>query len=783
MKSNKYSQGILSLVAMLYLTGIAQAQIEGTVIDGESNDGLPFATVVIQNPEEQEIITGVTTDLEGNFNISGLESGTYDVQISFVGYESQVIEDVAVSENASRRLGNIALNTGSEILDAVVIAGDKQVISTSLEGLEINPEQNIASQGGSVLDVLKNVPSISVDADGNVSIRGASSANILINGRNSSLSEFLDQIAASSVKNISINNNPGAKYDAQGQGGLINIELKEGAEEGQNFGFSGRGSVVYGTQERYNISTGLNYEQSKYRVFTNFDRRRRFRGSNGVTQRTNFETGETFDQRSNQEGYGISNSLNTGVSFFPDQNNTIDFNLVGSWSERVRDQDIFSQVIFDGETINDTRRSSNENRNRNALEVAGAWQHDFEREGERLELSGSMSLNSGQGNETFGSFSNSDGEYENQIASQRSNSDVDNQVIVSQLDYTRPLSNNAKIESGLKSIIRNIDNEFILSDEQPSTGNYVINEGASNRFRYNEAVYAAYTTYSGTFNSLEVYSGLRAEQSVISTELVTTDESNDQNYLSLFPSAKLLYPLGKSQSVKFTYSRRIDRPRSWHLNPFVDVSDSLNIFRGDPNLQPEFINSFELGHQVDFEKFALTSTVFYRRTKNQIDWVSRVQEDGTAFRGPANLDYSNNLGLEFITLANFTDWWSLNASITLFYSDITGTIEGVRFSNSNVTSNAKMTSNFSLPFSLDAQIVFDYEGPEAEAQGNEEARYSFDFALRRSILNDKGFVSFNAMDIFNTLQRTERSSGPNFVQFRERDWASRYVQLGVGYRF
>lgn len=403
--------------------------------------------------------------------------------------------------------------------------------------------------------------------------------------------------------------------------------------------------------------------------------------------------------------------------------------------------------------------------------------------GSNFSLNASHSRNISAGDKTFDAYDNTAQDLLDPLSSQQSDSEVSTNVTVARMDYTYPFSKSANLETGLKTTIRNIDNDFLLQTLNQSTGAYETDFRATNNFQYDEQVHAAYAAYKTSAGSWEYYGGLRLEQTMIDTRLVRTDETNAQNYLSVFPSAKLRYQLNDKQSVKATYSRRIDRPSSRRLNPFVDVSDSLNIYRGDPNMQPEFISSFELGHQIDLEKVGFTSTLFYRYVKNQMDWVSRIQpEDGFAYRGPANLDYGNNLGLEFITMATLIDWWELNASVTVFYASIVGEIEGVNYSNSNITTNTQINSTFTLPWDVSAQLTFEYEGPEAEAQGTEEARYNFDIGLKKTVLED-GYVSFNARDIFNTLARKEESSGPGFEQYREHNWQSRVIQLGVGYQF
>lgn len=351
----------------------AQIAVSGQLVDGSSEEVLPFANVVLTPPDQEQIIAGETTDVNGRFLLEQVEPGTYDLRIAFMGYQDFEMEDLRLGDENEKSFGTLELQSTSVSLDEVVVREQRQSFTPSLEGLSINPEKNVAQQGGSILDILQNAPSVRVDQDGNIAIRGTSSANILINGRNSALSGNLGTIAASAEEKVEINYNPGAKYDAQGQGGLIDIQLKEGAGSGRELGLSGRASATVGNRGRYNGSLGLTQEWKKVKLFDSYDRRRDFDGDTGFTIRENTVTGEIAEQTAQEDGHEVTDNINAGVSFYPDKWNTIDFSTVVSFESEDKDEDITNKRSeSSGETIRNTLRRSSELENERTIENAVA---------------------------------------------------------------------------------------------------------------------------------------------------------------------------------------------------------------------------------------------------------------------------------------------------------------------------------------------------------------------------------------------------------------------------
>jgi len=297
---------------------------------------------------------------------------------------------------------------------------------------------------------------------------------------------------------------------------------------------------------------------------------------------------------------------------------------------------------------------------------------------------------------------------------------------------------------------------------------------------YEDQIHALYAIYSRSFDAFDLSVGSRLEQTFVDTKLYNTGEENQQQYLNLFPSMQALYRLDDLNSVKLTYSRRIDRPNGWRLNPFPDIADSLNIRLGNPNLQPEFIHSVELGHMLSLNKADITSNLFFRHVDGQVDYIVRV-EDGISFRQPTNLNTSMTYGFELIGTAQLTNWWSFNGSYTFFRTEVDGTNLGADFTNAGYSWNAKVTTDVNLPFGIDFQLTGNYTAPEIEAQGRDLARYYIDLSLQRSFLEEKANVSLSFRDIFDTRNFAGENFGQDFEQTFEYKRESRIFLVTFGY--
>ena len=749
----------------------------------EAGKAVSFANVALYAKGEKAVAQGGTSNAQGDFTLSDVPAGTYRLAIRFVGYAPYQVPKIQLDQDLD--LGTVEMAKRATELDAVVVEGAKVVkpIETTLEGMTIRPEQTISNVGGSVLDVLRNTPSVSVGQDGGLTLRGSSSTNVLINGRNSALSGDLSQIPASAIKNIDIINNPNAKYDAEGTGGVINIKLKKGGDEGTH----GNVELTVGSRMRTNASARISHQKGRVNAYGGYSYRRWPSIADVRVERETFGENPTrLQQQRDVERDDFSHTANYGIDYYFNKSKLTYEGVFETEGEE--DSEITRSQQFDTDTNNRTLynvRDNVETEENYTLDNSLIYERVFDEEGREFRALASYSYRDEIEAQDAATQSLNDNGTRSEVPAdrQRASTDELNRIGVAQVDYTHPFANDNKLEVGAKSILRSLNTDFNFDDYDNGTEQWQDNTAVSNRFRYQEQVYAAYAIYSHTFEKIDLSAGVRLEQTVVDTELYNTGEKNQQRYLNPFPSFSAQYHLDERQSLKLTYSRRIDRPGSWQLNPFRDIADTLNVRFGNPNLQPEYIQSLEFGHKMSFEKVDLTSTLFYRRTNGLVDWVVNVTDNGVSERRPENLTSGTTYGIELINTTEFTPWWNVNVSYSLFRALIDGTNLDADFTNDALAWNAKLVSNFVLPGGVDLQFTGNYESPEAEAQGFDDARYYLDASVRRNFLGKKGSVSVSVRDVFDTYQFGSDAETEQFRQYFVYKRDSRMVLVTVGYKF
>ncbi len=759
-----------------------QYQISGTVVN-KTGDAVPFANVALYVKGEKAVAQGGTSNAQGDFTLSDVPAGTYRLAIRFVGYAPYQVPKIQLDQDLN--LGTVEMAKRATELDAVVVEGAKVVkpIETTLEGMTIRPEQNISNVGGSVLDVLRNTPSVSVGQDGGLTLRGSSSTNVLINGRNSALSGDLSQIPASAIKNIDIINNPNAKYDAEGTGGVINIKLKKGGDEGTH----GNVELTVGSRMRTNASARISHQKGRVNAYGGYSYRRWPSIADVRVERETFGENPTrLQQERDVERDDFSHTANYGIDYYFNKSKLTYEGVFETEGEE--DSEITRSQQFDTDTNNRTLynvRDNVETEENYTLDNSLIYERVFDEEGREFRALVSYSYRDEIEAQDAATQSLNDNGTRSEAPAdrQRASTDELRRIGVAQVDYTHPFADDNKLEVGAKTILRSLNTDFDFDNYDNGTQQWQDNAAVSNQFRYQEQVYAAYAIYSHKFEKIDLSAGVRLEQTVVDTELYNTGEKNQQRYLNPFPSFSAQYHLDERQSLKLTYSRRIDRPGSWQLNPFRDIADTLNVRFGNPNLQPEYIQSLEFGHKIGLEKFDLTSTLFYRRTNGLVDWVVNVTDNGVSERRPENLTSGTTYGIELINTTEFTPWWNVNVSYSLFRALIDGTNLDADFTNDALAWNAKLVSNFVLPGGVDLQFTGNYESPEAEAQGFDDARYYLDASVRRNFLGKKGSVSVSVRDLFNTYQFGSSAETEQFRQYFVYKRDSRMVLVTVRYKF
>ena len=772
----------LFIFCLLLFTHLSYGQYEvsGTLIDGNNEEVLQYATVRLLNPSDSTLVTGGVTNESGVFTLSASE-GNYLLESSYLTYVTSTRE-INLSENT--QLGSIAMYQDQAQIEAVEITGQKSQTTFELDKKVFNVGQDITSVGTDAIDVLSNVPSVTTDIDGNVSLRGSQGVLILINGQQSGLinsgdPNSLKNIPASLIEKVEVITNPSARYDAEGQVGIINIILKKQQQGGLNGSFN----LDAGTPERYGGAVNLNYRKNDFNVFTRFGGRYRSRPRVGFTSFDYFSpvNGLTYqenDTDSERTGYGGSGSVGLEYFFKDKQYITAQFDY-----ERGRDDNesivTYDDYIEDRELLRTTQRIDNEEENEEEMEYSIRYNYDIDTLGKKVlaqvqyEQSDETELNDFTESVLFGNGYNP----VQQIAENHENQ---NEYLF-QLDYILPFSKNTKMEFGAKSTLRDIDTDFEV--QQLMNGEYETLPNQSNQFQYDEDIHALYAMYGNEEGSLGYQVGLRGEYSDINTRLIETNDENPRDYFQLFPSAFLTYRTENENAFQASYSRRINRPGFWELNPFLSYTNPRRIWTGNPNLDPEYTNSFELGYLKEWDVTTLNTSVYYRHTTDVITRITEPIGGDTVQVIPQNLATRNASGFEFLFNSDLTKWLTLDLNTNFFYFTEDGSNIGEQFEAEGFAWFARGTTRFRLPNDLNGQLRFFYRGPRNTTQGDRQALYSLDVGVSKDILNNKGTLSLNGRNLLNSLRFEGETITDTFISESEFQWRPPSAGLGFSYRF
>ncbi|MEX2513083.1 MAG: TonB-dependent receptor [Cyclobacteriaceae bacterium] len=750
--------------------------VKGKLKDAGNRNPLSFVQVALFKPGEERPETFSDSNESGEFTLNA-PGGEYELRFYLIGFDEK---ELAVNLVRDQNLGEIELIEENQNLEEVVVQSSKFPIRSDVEGLTINPSRNLSNLGGTLLDILRNTPSVSVSDDGTITLRGSSGTNVLINGRNSSLTQNLDQIPASAIEQIKIINNPNARYDAEAEAGVIDIILKKG----ENLGTHGNGELTYGSRGRTNASANINHRTLKYNVFGGYNFRRWRSIGERRTEREIFEDEEILNQNTNSSDENIGHNLNFGADYYFG-NNIISYEGFYQTSDDSQINTLYSELTDKNTNdlvLNYVRRN-NETEADDGIDNALIYERTFDNPDKTFKIIASNSYRNQYKIQNIDIFRNAfDAIPENLNGQERAFTDEKRYTSIFQADFTTPLSSNTKVEAGLKSNLRKFDNDYIYGRFEENVQDFVEDENISNRFIYKDQIHAGYFIFAKKSEKFDYTVGMRGEYTFVDTFLENTGENNSQNYFNLFPSVQTLYKINEENSLKLTYSRRIDRPTSWRLNPFPDITDSLSVRRGNPNLQPEMIHSLEAGHLANFENSSWTTNLFYRHVDGQLDFITII-ENGISYSQPANLNTAESYGIEFIGITDLTSWWNINGSFTAFQLRVDGSNIGEEFVNQGFAWNSKLMSSFEFPMGFSLQLVGNYESAEIEAQGRDLSQYYMDANFQKSFFENKGALSLSFRDVFDTRRFAGNSLTNSFSQSFYAKRETRYILVSAKYRF
>ncbi len=762
--------------------------VKGLVVDAQTRLPLEFATVALLNAADSSVAGGGFTDEKGFFQVKA-DFGRYYLRLDFLGYQVRYIGNIVLSRaNPVADLEIIPLEVAANTLDEVVVRAEKSQVQMSLDKRVFNVGKDLANRGGTAADVLDNVPSVNVDVEGNVSLRGSSGVRILVDGRPSGLvgisnTNGLRQLPANLIDRVEVITNPSARYEAEGMAGIINIVLKKD----QSPGFNGAIDLTGGNPAEYGVSVNLNYRKNKLNLFSSYGLRYNERPGSG-SQYQEFYTGDTtlitqLDRERKRSGW--SNSLRFGADYFFNQKNS----LTTAFSWRYSNEDNFGEILYRdfrnslSNPTGTTRRTDDETETEPNLEYSLRYNKNFDRDGRELIADVRFQDNTEQENSDFRErFYAADGlpSGEPDLVQRSLNKEGERNLIL-QVDYIHPFAKDGKFELGYRAGLRDIRNDFQVENFLNNTWETL--PGLTNQLQYDEDIHAAYAILGNKHRRLSWQAGLRAELSDIKTELVATQEINDRPiYLNLFPSGHLGYELPGMHTVQVSYSRRIRRPRFWDLNPFFTFSDARNFRSGNPNLDPEFTDAYELSHLKHWEKGSMTSAIYYRHTGGVIERIRQQLSDTSSVTLPVNLSTQDDYGLEFTGSFEPFEFWKINGNLNFFRSITRGEYEGQDLNADAYTWSGRLSSRTTVLKKLDIQVNFNYRAPRNTTQGKSRALYHADLAASLDILKSNGTLTLSVRDVFNSRRWRYITQGDDFYTEGDWQWRARQISMTFSYR-
>lgn len=757
-------------------------KVFGTVKDSATERAVEFASVGLFRVKDSSVAGGSITDAKGRFTINELPPGRYQLKISFIGYRTFINSQIFISPKEYEvDIGIIKLSEAQKKLNEVTITAEKNDLITSIDRKTYNVDKNITNIGGSVTDVLQNIPSVNVDIDGKVSLRGSENVTVLIDGRPSALTggdqqTALQQLPANTVEKIEVITNPSAKYDAEGMAGIINIVTKKDKMRGLN----GQLTAGAGTNEKYNASVNLNNRTDKMNVYGNYSYRHDNRDMTGSSTQQNFIPDTNYySTSSGSDQLSDFNQVKAGVDFYIDNYNTLGF--AGTYNRRNESRnEKINYTFFDinQNPYNAFGRNNTSDEENETIDGAFDYRRTFYNSKRELTASGNFSSNN--------RFSTD--EYKNVLVSsdelpyQQSTTDGENIASTFQTDYLHPFKNLTKLETGIKGSFRRNDN-----DQQAETFNdtvFVNDSRYSDHFIFTEQVYAAYGMYTGKLKGFEYAAGLRAENALTDGDSKTANETFSNTYFDLFPSGTIKYTVKTTNEFQAGYSRRVNRPQRQALNPFTDFSDSLNHRKGNPELEPEYIDSYELSYAKNLEKISITSTLYYRFTHNLISRYRTLDTlTGVATVTFRNFESSENLGFEFIVRNQLGKLGNILTSFNVYNNKINGENIDAELQSESFQWNARITANLKFTQTTTFQLTGMYTAPMTNPQGEVKGFNSVDAGVKQDFWKGKASVSVNVNDIFNTRKFQVHNEGDYYIMDAERRRESRVATLTFSYRF
>ncbi|WP_353100907.1 TonB-dependent receptor domain-containing protein [Myroides odoratus] len=798
----KQTPSSVLLLLFVFLTALttaaqnrAQSTVTGTVIEAATNTPLEYASIYAQNESNSNIVSGAMTDEKGHFSFD-VPDGNYYIKIDFLGFKTLELKNISVQGDTS--IGVQKVQDDTQMLEEVTVIAERSTVDIKLDKKIYNVGQDMIVKGGTAADVLDNVPSVVVDSEGTISLRGNENVKVLIDGKPTGLANNIQEamriLPAESIDRVEVITNPSARYEAEGGAGIINIILRKGKALGINGSVTG----TIGDPRNYELNTMFNFRSEKFNFFTslgyrdsksegyNLNDNRYIDPTTGEPTQRIYEYKDNNRERQGYNGtFGLEWYLTPSITW----TNTVTARRnTGYNPNRVR----YDYYDASDSFLYNRYRNEEKDGTRNNVDYTTTFEKKFDKEGHVLTIEGNIAQDKDNENAGIDDIN----EHLNQTSFERTFNKEKEKSGLAKVDYTLPIGENGNFEAGYLGTFKSTNTAFNL--QRLNNNSWNVDSRLSNTLEYKENIHALYAQYGDRITSqLSFMVGLRWEDSSIDVNQIDTKSYNNKKYNDFFPSAFLNYEWNESTSTSISYSRRVNRPRGFFLNPFSNYTSDINFFQGNPDLNPAKTHAVDLGFMKRWTGFTLNASAYYNKTDDTFQFVRRIAgetENGTpiSISSPINLATEHRYGVDITLNYSPFKWWRLNGNFNFYrtetrgdytFTHLDGTLETQNFDQDAYAWFTRISSKITLPYKIDWQLNGMYRAPYNTAQGKVLGNLSGNVALSKDILKDKGTITFNISDIFNSRKREQDLVLPQSISHSEMQWRGRQINLSFTYRF
>lgn len=776
---------ILSCMANLQAQAATAARLNGVLLDSLTKEPVAFAGIAIFANSNDKLVGGGISDDNGKFEVALQGSfgaaETFRVKIDFVGYRSKIINSVKLTANP-QPLGTLYLSASSVELQSVEVRGDKTYLANSIDRKVYSASQLLSNPAGQAVDLLNNIPSVTIDGDGKVNFRGSEQVNIMIDGKPIELTGMnLEQIPAGAIESLEIISNPSAKYNPEGSAGIINLILKKNTKKGNNASLM----LGVGTNDKYNAAATWGIMRKKINFFGNYGFRYDERYNRSTLDREIFQDDYfKYTQRGDGSNTNQSHLLKIGIDYNLFKQTTLSASAIYNGSKGNNQSSAHYTLLNEEQIKQDefVRDNTSTDPYNAAWITALGLRHQGKDKKNSLTIDLTRSVTPSQNNTQFSI-------YHTPITAddyaQRNYTDNNNIANIAQIDYMQRIGESNTLESGFRFSQRDFSSMFRSEIADYTENIYVENDALTNDFSYNEYVYAAYANYAFLLKKILIKAGVRGEQTDISVDKKTADTllTTTDDYFSLFPTLNVSYPLDAQKNIQINYSRRINRPSVGTLNPIIDVNDPYSQRLGNPSLKPEYINSFDAGLQMYLGDFSWNNSFYWRNTEQAVARIIEIDTNGVLKVLPINVNNANSYGIESIVNGSIKKWFNFTLSANAFRNELDVSNINDTLSNAAWNLSTKLMTNFRLPKDYDVQLTGSYSTPRNTPQGKFYGFNSFDITVRKKLWRGKANIAMGVSDIFDKQQFRVKMDDSYFTSYVVRKRETRIFTVNFTYYF